>query len=203
MWDRWRDAVAGVFRFYFWRFGEWQEVVIDDRLPTYRGKDLMFCHNRKEPNEFWTALIEKAYAKWKKHHITNQRFISSIFHSEINLTQDKRFPYGFRLHGSYEALEGGWTEDALVDFTGVGGRRVDLTDKEKIKSSSLFRSIRKGFVRSSLLACSIHVSRDVTHSNTSVAPLRHVVFGGLTKNKIRSTRQKYWLNISQATTNWI
>ena len=57
---------AGVFRFYFWRFGEWLEVVIDDRLPTYRGTQLIFCHNRKEPNEFWTALIEKAYAKYCK-----------------------------------------------------------------------------------------------------------------------------------------
>ncbi|KAK2490593.1 hypothetical protein MC885_014913, partial [Smutsia gigantea] len=118
------DTYVGIFHFHFWRFGEWVDVVIDDRLPTLNNQ-LIYCHSNSR-NEFWCALVEKAYAK---------------------------------LAGCYQALDGGNTADALVDFTGGVSEPIDLTEgdfaNDEAKRNQLFERVLKVYSRGGLISASI------------------------------------------------
>lgn len=54
----------GVYEFRFYKNGQWVYVLIDDYLPTSKGKAVFSkCSNG---NELWVPLVEKAYAKLHK-----------------------------------------------------------------------------------------------------------------------------------------
>lgn len=123
-----RGSYCGIFRFRFWHFGQWIEVCIDDRLPTRNGK-LLFLHS-SDPNEFWSSLFEKAYAK---------------------------------LHGSYDALRGGTTCEAMVDLTGGLTEFFDVQTAET--PPNLYAIIKKAFERGSLIGCSIEALDESQREN--------------------------------------
>lgn len=57
----WPPSVSLSITVQFWQYGQWEEVRIDDLLPTV-DNDLIYL-NSPDKHEFWSSLLEKAYAK--------------------------------------------------------------------------------------------------------------------------------------------
>lgn len=108
--------LESAFSLRFWQYGTWIEIVVDDLLPT-RGGRLVYMRSETR-DEFWSALLEKAYAK---------------------------------LHGSYEALRGGTTCEAMVDFSGGCSEHYELCRPPK----DMFTIMMKAYDRSTMISCSL------------------------------------------------
>ena len=110
--------------------------MVDNFLPTRQGK-LLYMKSVSE-NEFWSALLEKAYAK---------------------------------LHGCYEALQGGNTCDAMVDFSGGCSETQELGMDEK-DWEEIYRIMRKNYNRSTMIACYMNPDPSVIEAKTDVGLIK-------------------------------
>ncbi|NWR99505.1 CAN1 protein, partial [Motacilla alba] len=126
-----------------WQFGEWLDVVVDDFLPTKDGK-LLFVHSA-EGSEFWSALLEKAYAKYGP---------SPLPAPVSGRNPPQTAPAPRRVNGCYEALSGGSTSEGFEDFTGGVTEWFDL----RRPPADLYQIILKALERGSLLGCSIDIT---------------------------------------------
>ena len=56
------DAARAIFTLRFFKDGAWQEVAVDDFVPT-KHRQPQFAHAKEWAKECWPMVIEKAYAK--------------------------------------------------------------------------------------------------------------------------------------------
>ena len=89
-------------------------------------------------NEFWSALLEKAYAK---------------------------------LNGCYEALKGGSTCEAMVDFSGGCSETQEFGSNEH-DWDGIYKNMIKNYDRSSMMACYMNPDPNVVEAETDVGLIR-------------------------------
>lgn len=79
-----------------------------------------------------------------------------------------------RLAGCYQALDGGNTADALVDFTGGVSEPIDLTEgdfaNDEAKRNALFERMLKVHSRGGLISASIK-ARTLSQTPEATPPL--------------------------------
>ncbi|XP_015269360.1 PREDICTED: calpain-13 [Gekko japonicus] len=117
---------AGIFHFRFWHFGDWVDVVIDDRLPFLSGRYLS-VHPRST-NEFWPSLLEKAYAKLRgSYQNLHWGYISEAL---VDFTGGVQISFDLQRHSSYlhEIVKAAVKSGCLMGCTTPGGQSASNTE---------------------------------------------------------------------------
>ena len=129
-----RDEVIGVYGFVFHRDGEWFHTLVDDKLyvvaPDWhealwdQKKTFAEIYNSRDGERKFRDALQKGSAAlyFAKCRENNETWLPLL---------EKAYA---KAHGDYSALDGGWTDEGIADFTGGVGtllRICDILDKEK------------------------------------------------------------------------
>ena len=128
---------SGIFRFNFWQDGEWIEVTVNDYLPTLDGK--LFFASSDSPNEFWSALLEKAYAKLYGNYkaLSGGLIAESLEDLTGGVTESFSSTYDIGPPTpSFEALLKAYQEGALLAFGVRGSKRYTPPEDLHIATKS-------------------------------------------------------------------
>ncbi|KAK5230439.1 hypothetical protein LTR99_008256 [Exophiala xenobiotica] len=120
------DLQVGVYGFVFFRDGEWQHTIIDDKL-YLRAPDYDEAH---EERDVWDDINRVDSAEeYRKTHQTGSRALYFAQCSDENETWLPLLEKAYaKAHGDFESIDGGFTGEAIEDLTGGVTTEIYSTD---------------------------------------------------------------------------
>jgi hypothetical protein len=134
------DVQVGVYGFLFYRDGEWQQTIIDDklylRLPNWE--------EALEERNVWEEIDRpNSEEDYRRTHQTGSRALYFAQCTDQNETWLPLLEKAFaKAHGDFAAIDGGWTGEALEDLTGgvcTEISSIDILDKDKFWTDELMK----------------------------------------------------------------
>ncbi|KAK3588058.1 hypothetical protein CHS0354_012104 [Potamilus streckersoni] len=128
----------GVFRCRFWRFGEWEDVHVDDYLPVINGNSPRGAKSRDNKNEMWPSLVEKAFARFNGNYSAiygdpGEAYLALTGGVSEYIDFEKDFEADG--HGSMEKLLAMLQREEYDNHKGlVGSHAYSLTGSEEVTS---------------------------------------------------------------------
>ncbi|ORY44201.1 cysteine proteinase [Rhizoclosmatium globosum] len=163
------DLHPGIFRFRFFVFGKWVEVVVDDYLPCTPSGELIYARS-KDPSEFGVSLLEKAYAK--------------LFHSNYAALATTSPTSAFvDLSGNVPEQINLRSAEAMAEFQSTSGpsTATAATPKPSTQYDKLFSFLLKEIKAGSLVSCSMKqptpASSDSSPSSVSQTNEQGLLYG--------------------------
>jgi hypothetical protein len=129
-----RDEECGVYGFVFWKDGEWISTIIDDNL-------YLTTRDYGDGRETYDSSGKKA----RRHRKEKQTGSKALYFSHCENENETWLPllekaYA-KVHGDYEALDGGWSGIAVEDLT--GGVTTVVAGNSVLRKDRLWRELVK------------------------------------------------------------
>ncbi|KZT25342.1 cysteine proteinase [Neolentinus lepideus HHB14362 ss-1] len=145
------DPVAGVYGFIFYRDGGWVDIIVDDLLFIYAPK----YENLPEKEKQYFRSDKASYDKMARRGTKSLYFASSGTENETWVPLiEKAFA---KLHGDYDALNNGWTCDAVESLTGGVSNCFylhDILDTDRFWKEELLK-LKEGAEKDRVFSCVI------------------------------------------------